>query len=111
MRRDEELLVDVLRYAKLAVRRASNRNEDELSADEDFQSLLIHQLLVIGEAVKKLSADFWQEPSEIPWEKIARMRDRLIHVYDRVDWKIVWETVTSDLPKLIEVMEKKGVSE
>src|SRR5207237_68347 len=39
------------------------------------------------------------------------MRDRLIHAYDRVDWKIVWETVTLQLPTLIDFLERRGVSE
>jgi uncharacterized protein with HEPN domain len=111
MRSDDELLVDLLSYSRLAVKRAQDRKEEELSRDKDLQSLLIHPLLVIGEAVKHLSIEFRQRPSDIPWEKIAGMRDRLIHVYDRVDWKIVWETVTIYLPRLIEFLEKKGVSE
>jgi len=111
MKRDEELLVDLLRYAKLAVKRASGRSQNELTVDQDFQSLLIHPLLVIGEAVKKLSPEFRQGSPEIPWERIAGMRDRLIHAYDRVDWKIVWETVTLQLPTLIDFLEKRGVSE
>jgi uncharacterized protein with HEPN domain len=111
MKRDEELLVDLLSYAKLAVRRAGGRSQDELIVDKDLQSLLIHPLLVIGEAVKNLSLEFRQGSQEIPWERIAGMRDRLIHAYDRVDWKIVWETVTLQLPTLINFLERRGVSE
>jgi uncharacterized protein with HEPN domain len=39
------------------------------------------------------------------------MRDRLIHAYDRVDWQIVWQTVTTEVPALIEFLEKKGIVE
>ena len=56
--KDEELLVDLLSYAKLAVRRARGRSQDELIMDKDLQSLLIHPLLVIGEAAKNLSVEF-----------------------------------------------------
>jgi len=58
MKKDEELLVDLLSYAKLAVRRARGRSQDELIMDKDLQSLLIHPLLVIGEAAKNLSVEF-----------------------------------------------------
>jgi uncharacterized protein with HEPN domain len=111
MKRDEEFLFDVLRYAKLAVGRARGRSQDELAGDQDLQSLLIHPLLVIGEAVKKLSPEFRQASPEVPWERIAGMRDRLIHAYDRVDWKIVWETVTLQLPTLIDFLERRRLSE
>lgn len=69
MNRDEEILVDLLRYAKLAARRVQNRTEDELDADADLQSLLFHPLIIIGEAVKRLSAEFRARSPEIPWEK------------------------------------------
>jgi len=35
MKKDEELLVDLLSYAKLAVRRARGRSQDELIMDKD----------------------------------------------------------------------------
>lgn len=111
MKTDDELLVDILRYAQLAVKRTKGRKEADLSADEDFQSLLVHPLLVIGEAVKNLSLEFQEQVPSIPWEKIARMRDRLIHAYDRVDWSIVWNAVTNELPKLISDLESKGITE
>ena len=69
MKKDEELLVDLLSYAKLAVRRARGRSQDELIMDKDLQSLLIHPLPVIGEAAKNLSVEFRQGAPEIPWEK------------------------------------------
>lgn len=29
------------------------------------------------------------------------MRNRLVHGYDRIDLKVLWDTVTDDLPPLI----------
>ncbi len=49
-------------------------------------------LLIIGEAVKRLSEVFREMHHDIPWKPIARMRDRLIHQYDAVDWDEVWRT-------------------
>jgi uncharacterized protein with HEPN domain len=49
------------------------------------QSAVLHQLLVIGEAVKRLSQDFRRDHPEIPFALIAGMRDKLIHEYDDVD--------------------------
>ena len=89
MNRDNEVLIDLLHYAKLAAKRARDKTKDELEADADLQSLLFHPLLILGEAVKRLSPEFRARSAEIPWDKIAGMRDRLIHAYDRVDWQVV----------------------
>lgn len=43
---------------------------------------------------------------EIPWRDISDMRNRLIHGYDQISWKLVWETVKNDLPPLKEFIEK-----
>ncbi len=42
----------------------------------------------------------------IEWHSIAAMRDRLIHHYFGVDYEIVWDAVTSNVPKLREDLEK-----
>jgi len=60
---------------------------------------------VIGEAVKRLSEEFRAQHPEIPWARIAGMRDKLIHQYDAVDLDEVWKTVTKDIAPLISFVE------
>ncbi|MCP9819390.1 DUF86 domain-containing protein [Synechococcus sp. Cruz-9H2] len=59
---------------------------------------VIRNLIMIGEAVKNLSADLRESESSTPWKSIAGMRDVLIHDYLRVNLEQVWETVARDLP-------------
>ena len=61
---------------------------------------MIRQLEIIGEATKRLSKDLRRQYSEIPWQDIAGMRDKLIHDYFGVDVKTVWLTVKEDMPEL-----------
>ena len=75
--------------------------EDDLKT----QSAVLHQLMLFGEGVKRLSDEFRDEHPEIPWRLIAGMRDRLIHSYDEVDLDQVWKTVGEDLPALIASIE------
>ncbi len=73
--------------------------------DLKTQSAILHQLLVLGEAVKRLSEGFRMSHSEVPWRMIAGMRDKLIHGYDDVDLDEVWKTVSTDIPHLIARLE------
>jgi uncharacterized protein with HEPN domain len=58
------------------------------------QSAIIRQLEIIGEATKHLSAAFRGNHPDIPWQKMAGMRDILIHAYDAVDLDEVWNAAT-----------------
>jgi len=81
------------------------RTYDEFAADWVVQSVVLHQLLVLGEAVKRLSDDFRAAHPDMPWHKMAGMRDVLIHGYDTVDLHAVWRTVQGDLPKLVDFLK------
>jgi uncharacterized protein with HEPN domain len=50
----------------------------------------LHQLLIIGEAVKNLSIEFKTKHEQIPGKLIAGMRDKVIHAYNDVDLDEVW---------------------
>jgi len=65
----------------------------------------VHQLLIIGEAVKRLSPEVRGAHPEVPWKLIAGTRDKLIHFYEGVDLDEVWKMVTADLPQLIRRIE------
>ena len=58
--------------------------------DEKSQSAVIHQLLVMGEAAKRLSPEFRSKHPHLPWKMMAGMLDKLVHEYDDVDLDEVW---------------------
>lgn len=105
MQRDDATLLDILRAARLALQFRGDSEEEEFCEDLKTQSSVLHQLLILGEAVKRLSASFRAEHPEIPWKAFAGMRDRLIHGYDMVDLEEVWRTLENDLPPLIAAIE------
>ncbi len=68
--------------------------------DRKTQSAVIRQLEIVGEAVKRLSAELTTAHPDVPWRQIAGARDRLIHGYFTVDLDAVWAMVERDLPVL-----------
>jgi uncharacterized protein with HEPN domain len=94
MSRDDATLLDILRAARLVLGFKGKLTKKGLLRDVKTQSAILHQLLVVGEAVKRLSEDFRSQHPQIPWIRIAGMRDKLIHQYDAVDLDEVWKTTT-----------------
>ena len=105
MPRDDAHVLDILKAARLAIEFKGSADKAAFLADAKTQSAVLHQLLVIGEAVKRLSPEFRAAHPEVPWRLIAGTRDKLIHFYEGVDLEEVWKMVTSDLPELIRLIE------
>ena len=60
----------------------------------------------LGEISHKLSDEFQNENSFIPWKAIYGMRNKIIHDYEGVNPKVVWETITEDLPVLLKQLKE-----
>jgi len=102
---DDAVLLDILLASRRAVEALAGASYNNFAPDWRTQSIVLHQLLVLGEAVKRLSPEFRDNHSQIPWRQMAGMRDVLIHCYDTIDLKTVWNIVTRDLPPLIDFLE------
>jgi len=105
MNRDNASLLDIARAARLVVEFTEETDKAGFLADVKTQSAVMHQLLVMGEAVKRLSDEFLETHPEIPWSQAARMRDKLIHGYDVVDLEEVWQTANTDIPEFLSMLE------
>lgn len=105
MPRDDEVLLDIARAANLILIFKEDVDEDAFYDDLKTQSAILHQLLIMGEAVKRLSMPFRRAHPEIDWKSVAGLRDVLIHAYNTVDIELVWEIVNTHIPGLLERLE------
>jgi uncharacterized protein with HEPN domain len=87
-------------------RRTRGLRREEFFANEDLKRAFVRSLEIIGEATKQIPTDFRMQQTELPWRLMAGMRDRLIHDYGGVDYEIVWQTITEDVPPLLEKVER-----
>jgi uncharacterized protein with HEPN domain len=105
MWRDLAWVLDILQASRKAIEYASGLNENEFQASGLHQDAILRQLTIVGEATKRVSAEFRSSHSQIPWRQIAGFRDVVVHDYSRVDLQEVWRIVHEDLPALITQLE------
>jgi len=73
---------------------------EEFIGDETLKRAVVRSLEIIGEATKKISADYKVKWNSIQWKSMAGMRDRLIHDYMGVNYSIVWDVVKNKIPQV-----------
>jgi uncharacterized protein with HEPN domain len=70
------------------------------SEDPEKQDAVVRRLEIMGEAVKNLPSELRAAHPEVPWVRIAGMRDKVIHDYMGVDFELVWTVATDMLEEL-----------
>ena len=96
----------MLDHAREAVSLVKGKMRDDLDADRLLNLALVRLVEIVGEAAARFPRERWSLYPEIPWPQIVSLRNRLIHGYDSIDFDILWEIVTRDLPSLISHLEK-----
>ena len=103
--RDAGYLLDIFDSARFAEEYVDGIDKHAFETDRRTRSAVIYEILIIGEAAKKVSSAFKAAHPEIPWREMAGMRDVLIHDYRDVDVPNVWATVTESIPALVVALE------
>ena len=69
--------------------------------------LAIDKLIEItGEAANNVTDGFQLRHPQIPWTPLIRMRHKLAHSYFKTDARVLWETVSFDLPSLVTDLQR-----
>ena len=90
---------------KRALRYTKGIDFEAFEKDTMRVDAVARNLEIIGEAVRRLPEDFKESHHEIPWHRIAGMRNRIVHDYFGIDNGILWQVVQADAPKLLEQIE------
>jgi uncharacterized protein with HEPN domain len=106
-----DLYLDILSAIE-AIESYTKIDFDKFSADPMAQDAVKLRLIEIGEAVKGIQSagvDLVKLEPNIPWSKIAGMRDLIAHHYWKVDVDLLWRTATkstSDLKRAVRKLRK-----
>lgn len=105
MARDNESLIDIVQAIQKILCFTQGVDQNQFETNEEKQSATLYQIMIVGEAVKRLSPEFRSQHSDIPWKKIAGMRDVLTHQYDEIDLDVMWDVIQLNIPQLLSMLE------
>jgi uncharacterized protein with HEPN domain len=104
--RDLLYLGHMLDLATLAMAKIEGLDQSDFDADENLRLALAHLVQTIGEAARRVDPSTQETHSSLPWSAIIGMRNKLVHDYMGVDFDVVWEVVSADLPDLVRELRR-----
>ena len=100
--KDEIILEKMIKYCEDSIKYINDMDFDSFSSDELVLTFSIFSLSQLGELVTTLSEETKSKNSDIPWAAIKSIRNRIVHNYDGVQQRVIWDTLVGDIPSLIE---------
>ena len=91
---DSTRLRHMLEAAREAMGYLAGLRREDLDHNRQLQHSLVRCIEIIGEAASRLTPELRQAHSDVPWQDMIGMRNRLIHAYFDVDLDLVWQTVS-----------------
>jgi uncharacterized protein with HEPN domain len=104
-RTDDQYLVDLLDAADAIGASLRGVSADQCADDPDKRGAVLWRLMVIGEASGRLSAGVTSELADVPWDQIRGFRNRVVHGYFALNWPVVWQIATVEVPRLRQGVE------
>ena len=100
--REPKLLIgDILDSAEKIKEYTANLSFDDFLEDSKTVDAVIRNFEIIGEAARRLLKDFKKSYSSVNWSRIIGFRNRIVHDYFGIDYKIVWRIIKNNLDQLI----------
>ncbi len=105
----DDQLVRMHECCQHALEYVQELQREDFYEDRRTQQAVMMNLMVIGEISAKLIIffpDFITAHSEIPWNSIRGMRNRIAHGYFDLDLDVVWDTLQIAIPQLRDNLQK-----
>lgn len=93
-------LWDMREACQLIMRFLENISYEQYSTDKLVQSAVERQLMIIGEAARRIPFDYQETHPDLPWKKLIGLRNILTHEYGEIKQDRIWLIVKKSVPKL-----------
>lgn len=75
-------------------------------ADARTSDAVLRNLEIIGEAARLVLEEITSQYDQVPWADMRAMRNIVAHEYDRVNLRIIWNSIEQDLPPLVPLLQQ-----
>ncbi len=105
IKNDDYYIKKLLKDIKFIIEKTNGITLEELETNEVLCDSVLFRLIQISENSAKLTTEFKSIHKDIPWQAIKGMRNRIVHDYGEVEFTIVYQTITEDIPDICKKLE------
>ncbi len=104
--RDLMYLGHMLDAAKQVADKVADVDKAAFDSDENLCLALLHLVQIIGESARRVSEETRTLHPQVPWSNIVGMRHKIVHDYFKIDYDLLWDVATKDMPELVVELRK-----
>jgi len=99
--KDKIVIEKMIKYCEDSIKYINEMDFDSFSLNELVLTFSIFSISQLDELVTSLSTGVKSSHTEIPWNAIRSICNRIVHDYDGVQYRVIWDTLINDIPLLI----------
>jgi len=103
--KNEIIIRKMIKYCEDSIKYIDGLDFESFSGNELILTFSIFSLSQLGELSSKLDDEIMIAHREIPWNALKSILNRIVHDYDGVQYRIIWDTLVNDVPLLIEKLK------
>jgi len=103
--RNNIIIEKLLGYIDKIQKYCNGLDYEKFTSNDIVVEACVFNLSQIGELANKIDTEFEKAHSNIPWKQLYGLRNRIVHDYEGVNLKLVWEIIGSDLEELKQTLE------
>ena len=104
VKNDEYFLTKIINDLEFIEKHMRNVTYDEFAENEILQDSMMFRLIQVSENARKLTEEYKSKKPDIPWRAISGLRNKIVHEYGGVDYRIVFDTLEKDVSYLLTVL-------
>jgi len=95
--KNQKIILKIINYIDTILKYTDNVNYTEFINDSMMVEACVFNLSQIGELVNKLDEKYMTKYPEMPWFKMRGLRNHIVHDYEGVNLKLIWEIIDTDI--------------
>ena len=102
--KNDVIISKMINYVEKILKYTDGMKYSEFESKDMVVEACVFNLSQLGELANKVDKDFQKIHNTIPWREAYGLRNRIVHDYEGVNLKLVWEIISDDLPELKQML-------